>query len=88
MNLLNGTGNTKMYLYFIKCTHIFYSLYVLYKISVLFWFGWLYIYEALYMKHFLDHDILILGKSPIKWRQRPDMILAVDWNAKHQLKKK
>ena len=26
------------------------------------------------------HDILILGKSPIKWRQRPDMTLAVDWD--------
>ena len=32
------------------------------------------------------HDILILGKSPIKWRQRPDMTLAVDWDVKHQLK--
>ena len=26
-------------------------------------------------------------KSPIKWRQRPDMTLAVDWDVKHQLKK-
>ena len=32
------------------------------------------------------HDILILGKSPIKWRQRPDMTLAVDWVIKHQFK--
>ena len=32
------------------------------------------------------HDILILGKSPIKWRDRPDMILAVDWDVKHQIK--
>ena len=29
------------------------------------------------------HNILILGKSPIKWRQRPDMTLAVDWDVKH-----
>ena len=29
------------------------------------------------------HDIFILGKSPIKWRQRPDMALAVDWDVKH-----
>ena len=29
------------------------------------------------------HDILILDKSPIKWRQRPDMTLAVDWDVKH-----
>ena len=29
------------------------------------------------------HDILNLGKSPIKWRQRPDMTLAVDWDVKH-----
>ena len=32
------------------------------------------------------HDILILGKSPIKWRQCPDMTLAVDWDVKHQFK--
>ena len=32
------------------------------------------------------HDILILGKSPIKWRQRPDMTLSVDWDVKHQFK--
>ena len=32
------------------------------------------------------HDILILGKSPIKWRQRPDLTLAVDWDVKHQFK--
>ena len=32
------------------------------------------------------HDILNLGKSPIKWRQRPDMTLAVDWDVKHQFK--
>ena len=29
------------------------------------------------------HDILILGKSPIKWRQHPGMTLAVDWDVKH-----
>ena len=28
----------------------------------------------------------MLGKSPIKWRQRPVMTLAVDWNVKHQFK--
>ena len=32
------------------------------------------------------HDILILGKSPIKWRQRPDMTVAVDWDVQHQFK--
>ena len=41
-----------------------------------------YIYEA----HFECHDTLILGKSPIKWRQRPDMTFAVDWDVKHQFK--
>ena len=30
------------------------------------------------------HDILILGTSSIKWRQRPDMTLAVDRGAKRQ----
>ena len=29
------------------------------------------------------HGNLILGKSPIKWRQRPDMTIAVDWDVKH-----
>ena len=33
-----------------------------------------YIYEA----HFECQDILMLGKCPIKWRQRPDMTIAVD----------
>ena len=42
-----------------------------------------YIYEA----HFECHHILMLGKSPIKWRQRPDMTIAVDWDVKHQFKK-
>ena len=28
----------------------------------------------------------MLGKSPIKWRQRPDMTFAVDWDVKHQFK--
>ena len=32
------------------------------------------------------HDILILGKSPIKWRQHPDMTLAVGWDVKHKFK--
>ena len=32
------------------------------------------------------HDILILGKSPIKWRQRPDMTIVVDWDVKYQSK--
>ena len=27
------------------------------------------------------HDILIFGKSPVKWRQRPEMTLAVDSDA-------
>ena len=42
-----------------------------------------YIYEA---HDFECHDILMLGKSPIKWRQRPDMAIAVEWSIKHQFK--
>ena len=30
----------------------------------------------------------MLDKSLIKWRQRPDMAIAVDWDVKHQFKKK
>ena len=29
----------------------------------------------------------MLGKSPLKWGQRPDMTLAVDCEVKHQLEK-
>ena len=32
------------------------------------------------------HDILMLGKCPIKRRQRPDMTIAVDWDVKHLFK--
>ena len=40
------------------------------------------IFEAL-----LDcHYILILGRSPLKLRLRPNMTIAVDWDVKHQFK--
>ena len=43
--------------------------------------GWL------YLKHFIGcHDVLILGKSPIK-RQRPLMTITVDRDVKHQSNK-
>ena len=40
------------------------------------------------MKHILSvmTSYIMLGKSPIKWRQRPNMITAVDWDIKHQFK--
>ena len=41
-----------------------------------YWLSWAVIFEC--------HDILM----SIKWRQRPDMIIAVDWDVKHQFKKK
>ena len=28
---------------------------------------------------------ILVNYSPIKWRQRPDMTLAVDWDVKNQL---
>ena len=30
----------------------------------------------------------MLGRSPIKWRQYPNMTIAVDWDVKHQFKQK
>ena len=30
--------------------------------------------------------ILMLGKSPIKWNQRPDIMCCSDWDIKHQFK--
>ena len=47
-----------------------------------YWLGWLVTFEA----HFGCHDILNVGTSPIKWRQRPDMTIAVDCDVKHQFK--
>ena len=29
------------------------------------------------------HDVLILDKCPIKWRQSPHMTIAIDWDVKH-----
>ena len=54
------------------------------RISHLWLIRWIVIFQALVG----CHDIRILGKSPIKWRQRPDMTLhaAVDWGVKHQFK--
>ena len=45
------------------------------------WVSWMVMFEALVG----CHDI-ILGKSPIKWRQRPDMVMAVDWDVTNQFK--
>ena len=39
--------------------------------------GWLYL-----QAHFGCHDTLMLGRSPIKSRQHPDMTIAVGWDAK------
>ena len=36
------------------------------------WFSWVVMFEAL----FGCHDVLFWGKSPIKWRQRPDMTIS------------
>ena len=40
------------------------------------------IFEAL----FGCNDIIIFGRSPINWRQRPNMAIAVDLDVKHQFK--
>ena len=39
------------------------------------------IFQALFLC-----DILILGRSPVKWRLRPDITVAVEWDVKHQFK--
>ena len=39
------------------------------------------------MKHILSVTTsLMLDKSPKRWRQCPDMTIAVDWDVKHQFK--
>ena len=43
--------------------------------------GWLY-----FPAQFEFHDLLMLGKSIIKWRQHPDMGIAVHWDTKLQTK--
>ena len=48
-----------------------------------YWFAWVGIF---YEAHFECRGIVMLGKSPIKRRQRPDMTIVVDWDVKHQFK--
>ena len=48
-----------------------------------YWLSWVVIF---YEANFECHDILMLGKSSIKWRQRPDMTIAIDLDVKHQFK--
>ena len=33
-----------------------------------------------FQAYFGCHDILMLGKSPIKWRQHPAVTIALDWD--------
>ena len=49
-----------------------------------YWLSW--VVTRIYEAHFECHDILMLGESPIKWRQCPEMTIAVDWDVKHQFK--
>ena len=46
------------------------------------WLSLVVIFEAL----FGCHDILISGKRPMKWGQRPDMTIIVDWGVTYQFK--
>ena len=52
------------------------------KVKPSMWPTWMVILLALVE----SHDILILGKTSIQWRQRPDMTIALDWGVKHQFK--
>ena len=44
--------------------------------------GWLYLFEA----PIECSGVLNFGKRPIKWRQRSDMTIIVDWDVKHKFK--
>ena len=43
--------------------------------------GWLY-----FQAHYASHHIFMLGRCPIKWRQRLDITISVDWDAEPQIK--
>ena len=43
-----------------------------------------YISPCVNLRGYID-DIAMLGKCSIKWRQRHDMTIAVDWDAKPQI---
>ena len=46
-----------------------------------------YKFGSVYLKYvFGCHDIVILYKRPMKWRQRLDMNIALDWDVKHKYK--
>ena len=49
-----------------------------------YWFSWVVIFET----PFGCHDILILGKSPVKLRQHLDTTIAVDCHIKHKFKQR
>ena len=38
----------------------------------------------IYTAHFECHGTPRIGRSPIKWKQRTDMIIAVDWSINHK----
>ena len=47
-------------------------------------FTYPYISSVAYLVFILKHVLDVLGKCPIERKQRPDMILAVDWDVKLQ----
>ena len=44
------------------------------------------IWMVIFQTRFGCHDVLILGRSPMNWRQRSDMTIAVDQDVKHQFR--
>ena len=46
-----------------------------------YWLSWV----VIFMEHILG-VMTSLDISPIKWKQRIDMTIAVDWDVKHQFK--
>ena len=51
-----------------------------YAISLL-WLSWMVIYQTL-----VGCNAILTENKSQKWRQRPNMTLAVDWDVKHQFK--
>ena len=74
-----------------KVHHIYYSYCITYRLVNRlgtihaykpYWLSWMVIFEALCG----CHDVLILGKGPVKRRQRPDMVMVVEYDIQHLFK--
>ena len=65
-----------------KCFFFFFFFFFFFSIQIILSYislTWLHRRRVIFQALLWCRDIQMLGRSSIKWRQRPDMILNVDW---------